>query len=535
MGIFAIVALLVAGLFSWAPGDRDEPPAPPAVALRPGAGGGLVLGVTHAQYSLDSWLTPGQRESGEQILGATPMLQNQHIMGFGVGNPEPVPGRYDWSRLDERMDLIGRTGGTPVITLCCAPDWMKGGATGTTNWDDLAAAPLRAHFADFARLSAVVAQRYPQVRYFQVWNELKGFWDSAKGRWDQEGYTDLYNQVYDAVKKVRPDALIGGPYVVINTWSSAEATDHPSELRGPYGVVDQRSLDVVEYWNEHKHGADFVALDASTATRDKGLITTPDRASQIYSDATRWARGVTGLPVWWSEFYPDAAPPADQPGAPAKSSPPATSTAPAASSTPTTTTAPTPSGGPTPSGEPTRAGEPTSTTPTTTGEPTTTTAPAATTGTPKPATATKSSAPTTTKTSPPTTTPSGQAPDNAVPVDQARAVATLDAVARAADAGAAAMLLWQPEASDDLPYAALWSQARAGSDVLRPTSLTAAWTWLAPRLRDGLVDVHRKPADLVQFVAPQGNVTINPQPRAAPLRRGGLSVTVPPLAILLPG
>lgn len=439
MGIFAMVALLVAGLVSAPTGKSDVPPEPPAVTLQPGAGG-LVLGVTHAQYSLDSWLTPGQRESGEQILGATPLLQNQHIMGFGVGNPEPLPGGYDWTRLDERMDLIERTGGTPVITLCCAPDWMKGGAAGSTDWDDLDVAPQAAHFDDFARLSAEVARRYPQVRYFQVWNELKGFWSDATGTWDAKAYTDLYNRVYDAVKQVRPDALIGGPYVVLDSWSSPEATDHPSALRGPYGVVDQRSLDVVEYWNQHKHGADFVALDASTSTRDKGLITTPDRASRIYADATRWARGVTGLPVWWSEFYPDAAP---------------------------------------------AAGE------------------------------------------------AAPASDDGPPADQARAVATLDAVARAAEGGAAAMLLWQPEASDDLPYAALWSQARPGTDVLGPTSLTAAWTWLAPRLREGLVDVQR-PANVVQFSTAGGDVTVNPQRTTQLLRVGRLSVPVPPLAILLP-
>ncbi|NIH80152.1 hypothetical protein [Amycolatopsis viridis] len=458
MGIVAMVALLVAGLFSWPPGKSDRTPEPPPVVLHPGEGG-LVLGVTHAQYSLDSWLTPGQRQSGEQILGATPMLQNQHIMGFGVGNPEPAPGRYDWSRLDERMDLIERTGGTPVITLCCAPDWMKGGAIGTTNWDNLAAAPLRAHFADFARLSAQVAQRYPQVQYFQVWNELKGFWNAARDNWDVAAYTDLYNQVYDAVKRVRPDARIGGPYVVLTSWSAPAATDHPSQLRGPYGVVDQRSLDVVSYWNEHKHGGDFVALDASTGTRDKGLITTPDKASQIYADATRWARGVTGLPVWWSEFYPDSKPPDPKP----------------------------------PDGK-----------------------------------------------APDTTLPAGTAltrsagtAQAAPPVDQARAVATLDAVAWAEEAGAAAMLLWQPEASDDLPYAALWSEARPGVDRLRPMSLTAAWTWLAPRLRAGLVDVAR-PAHAVQFSTPRGQVTVNPRSTPQLLRTGGVSLRLPPLAILLP-
>jgi hypothetical protein len=390
--ILAVAASLVAALVSWLPvgsGVLGEPASGQQT---------MALGVTHGQYSLDSWLTPEQRASGEKILGATPLLQNQHIMGFGVGNPEPSPGQYDWSRLDERMDLIKRTHGTPVITLCCAPDWMKGGQAGTTNWDNLAVAPQRAHFADFAALAVQVAKRYPQVRYFQVWNELKGFWNGKGDDWNIADFTDFYNQVYDAVKRVRPDAKIGGPYVVLDLFAT---TSKPSALKGAYGVVDERSLDAIRYWNQHKHGADFVSLDASTTTRDKGLITSPSEANAIYGDATRWARKLTGLPVWWSEFYPAS-------------------------------------------------------------------------------------------------------PKNSD--DQTRAVITLDAVARAAEAGAAAMLLWQPEASPDLPYSALWS----APPQVGPTSLTKAWTWLAPRLRNGSVTVARDVVDnLVRFVGAKKTVTLN--------------------------
>ena len=64
--------------------------------------------------------------------------QNQHIMGFGGGNPEPSPGEYDWTSLDRRVEMMRRTGARIVITLCCAPDWMKGGEPGETDWDNLA-------------------------------------------------------------------------------------------------------------------------------------------------------------------------------------------------------------------------------------------------------------------------------------------------------------------------------------------------------------------------------------------------------------
>ncbi|HVV11408.1 hypothetical protein [Amycolatopsis sp.] len=405
-----MVAVLITALGSWLP----------AFPARPVSEDGLLLGVTHTQYSLDSWLPAPDREAGERILGATPMMQNQHLMGFGVLNPEPSPGGYDWSSLDDRMALISRTGGIPVLTLCCAPDWMKGGEAGTTDWSKLTDAPLPGHYADFAELAARAAQRYPQVRYFQVWNELKGFWDETGNNWDAAGFTAFYNQVYDAVKRVRPDALIGGPYAVFDIYADAR----PSGLAGPYGTVDRRVLDLYRYWNEHKHGADFVSVDASTRTKDQGLITSPAAASAIYADVTRWVHTLTGLPVWWAEFYPDAG--ADS--------------------------------------------------------------------------------------------------------DQARAAATLDAVARAAEAGAAAMLLWGPQAEDDLPYGALWTNPAAGA--VEPTSLTAAWNWLVPRLRAKQVRVVRDvPGSLLKFTDAGQTLTVNLSGSARLLREGAATVGLAPFGI----
>lgn len=394
--------------------------------LEPGESG-MVLGVTHTQFSLDPQLAPRLRAEGERLLGATPLLQNQHLMGWGAGNPEPRPGSYDWSDLDVRMNLVERTGGTGVLTLCCAPDWMKGGPAGTTDWNRLAVAPLPGHYQDFANLAAEAARRYPRVRYFQVWNELKGFWDEHANTWDAAGFTTFYNAVYDAVKRVRPDAKIGGPYVVFTTYAS---TNPPSPLSGAYGSVDPRVLELVRYWHEHKHGADFVAVDASTATRDEGLIASTAEAGAIYSDVTRWVHGLTGLPVWWSEFYPEAPPDA------------------------------------------------------------------------------------------------GDAPGDA---DRARAVVCLDAVARAAEAGAAAMLLWRPQDDGELPYAALWT--RPGS-AIRPTSLTEAWTWLAPRLRDRSVRVVRdEAAGLVRFEGGDGRLTLNVSGSSALLGSGDQVRTLAPYSL----
>jgi len=152
----------------------------------------LQLGVTHTRHSLDPHEPDAARHRGVAILGDHGAVwQNHHLMGFGTLNPEPAPGTYDWESLDRRMRLTDETGGRVTLTLCCAPDWMKGGAPGTTDWTRLEDDPLPEHFADFAALAAAAVQRYPQVERVLVWNELKGFYRTDLNRWDQEGYTAL--------------------------------------------------------------------------------------------------------------------------------------------------------------------------------------------------------------------------------------------------------------------------------------------------------------------------------------------------------
>ncbi|TQM03165.1 hypothetical protein [Pseudonocardia kunmingensis] len=264
----------------------------------------LELGVTHTQNSLDPHHPDEATERGIEILSDDGAVwENHHLMGFGTSNPEPSPGEYDWDTLDRRMELTEETGNKSMLTLCCAPDWMKGGEEGETDWDLLEDNPLPEFFDDYAALAAAAVERYPQVERVLVWNELKGFYNQAENRWDYEGYTDFYNQVYTAVKNVRSDVQVGGPYVVLTSLDPG-TTDASDQVTGPWGAADQRSLDVVDYWLAHNVGADFLAVDGSTATR-QDTIPDPLAGAQKFADLTNWIHQRTDLPVWWAEFYPD--------------------------------------------------------------------------------------------------------------------------------------------------------------------------------------------------------------------------------------
>jgi hypothetical protein len=273
----------------------------------------LELGITHTQNSLDSHDPEDATKRGKEILSSDGAIwQNNHLMGFGTDNPEPSPGDYDWDSLDQRMELTEETGGKAMLTLCCAPDWMKGGEAGDTDWSTLEENPLPEHFGDYAKLAAEAVKRYPQVNRVLVWNELKGFYNQAENRWDYEGYTDFYNQVYRAVKDVRPDIQVGGPYVVLTSLDPG-TTDASDQVSGPWGAADQRALDVVDYWLQNKAGADFLALDAATKTKDDTLPSVLD-GTQKYADLDKWLRERSDLPIWWAEFYPDV-PEGAHPGA----------------------------------------------------------------------------------------------------------------------------------------------------------------------------------------------------------------------------
>ncbi|MBB5133316.1 hypothetical protein HNP84_003042 [Thermocatellispora tengchongensis] len=259
-------------------------------------------GFTHTGVSANN-VSPELEQKVAGTLATTPMVQNQHIMGFGALNPEPYPGQYYWEDLDSRLNLMKQSGATPVITLCCAPDWMKGGPEGPTEesaWaEHLEDAPYPEYFDDFAKLSAAVASRYTDVRYFMVWNEFKGFWKDHSKPADYKGYTDMYNKVYDAVKAARPDAKIGGPYLGFDSDNTGS-----SELRGPWGVVNQNALDAFEYWYKNKKGADFIVVDGASPTETHDLLPDEFGALGKFSAVTSWLRERTGdMPVWWSEWY----------------------------------------------------------------------------------------------------------------------------------------------------------------------------------------------------------------------------------------
>ncbi len=166
--------------------------------------------------------------------------------------------------------------------------------------DQLEEAPLPRHYDDFAELARQVALRYPDVRHYLVWNEMKGFWNPERNNWDYVAYTKLYNRVYDALKSVDRQIKVGGPYLVIEGTGTGSG-----EWWSMRPIVD-RNREVLQYWLDHKHGADFLVVDRAVKgphdtndyTAAKYLSLTP-----LFGDVTRQLRSISHLPIWWAESY----------------------------------------------------------------------------------------------------------------------------------------------------------------------------------------------------------------------------------------
>jgi len=243
---------------------------------------------------------PGAVASARAVMASSPMVMAQQLMGSGVGNPEPSPGVYQFGGVDRGIHLITATGGTPVMVLFGAPDWMKGAPAGTTNWALQNVAPLPQYYQDFANLAATVATRYRQVKYFVVWKELQGFFNKATGSYDIASYTTMYNDVYAAIKAVRPDAMVGGPYTPLVSWSTTHGYQGPRP-EGPWGFADWGMLQTIPYYLANAVGIDFLVLDAPNYTKDKGLITDPVTSDGKFAAIDQWVRAQTALPIWWLE------------------------------------------------------------------------------------------------------------------------------------------------------------------------------------------------------------------------------------------
>jgi len=113
---------------------------------------------------------------------------------------EPHAGVYDWTRADRLLDGLHAHGIAPLVTLYGSPGWANGGLP--ENW----APRSTTSFAAFARQ---IAQRYPYVHMWAIWNEPN------QRRWLRPTtpatyVTKLLNPAYAAIHSASPGSQVAG-------------------------------------------------------------------------------------------------------------------------------------------------------------------------------------------------------------------------------------------------------------------------------------------------------------------------------------
>ncbi len=275
----------------------------------------LHWGVTHTHYWWDVQ-DPDASARAADLLTSVSSINNTHIMGWGAKNPWPSKNAaFDFSDLRHRVDLFDSLGGEKWMTFCTAPGWMKGEGTyvnggHSLDWE-MHEAPLPEFEDDFAYLCAQIAKAFPEVTTFQVWNEFKGMWKEG-GIVDYERYTRLYNKVYTAVKAVRPDAKIGGFYLVVEGDGSISLGVNGKHN---YEPLDSNAKEALRYFLDNAIAVDYLLVDrANVDYHNDGywewqtnlFRPTRDQAMQLtkyFAKATKELAELTDLPIVWSEYY----------------------------------------------------------------------------------------------------------------------------------------------------------------------------------------------------------------------------------------
>lgn len=179
----------------------------------------------------------------------------QFTMDWGAGNTNPSKDSYDFRRLDERVDMILRLGKKVVLTFCRCPEWMRR--------DDpkkgVDAAPRVEMYPEFAHMAADFIRHFDRtgrpIHAINVWSETRGYWSSDLGRWYLEDYADLFNAVYDSVKRVNPAVLVGGPFMHI------ESSPKGRNMATHDGSISSTDRKALEAFLAKARQTDFFSID----------------------------------------------------------------------------------------------------------------------------------------------------------------------------------------------------------------------------------------------------------------------------------
>lgn len=350
----------------------------------------MVPGVSHVQNPA-SWREAGW-PNAKIALDAAIAIHNLHIHPFGLTDPWKLDSPTTWvptnaanvpsPLLPNHLLDVGETGfqtaltrireinaSDPIIMTCYgAPWWMKGrlqsnGQTIPCIYpDDISTDEGRVmtrylpYWQILVREAAKIAMASPfNVRIFQVWNELKGFYKdrfNTAHKWATDyyagttglnadcGYTWFYKVTLDGLAEAAAyhglaasDYKVAGPYALVRSQGVINADSVPSTgystLRNRvWGTMDKRGIKGIEEFHDlviaNSLKYDYLCFDFGPGNND-GTYPTTDQwdIRTKYDDLFAWVAqektriNLPNLPVIGSEVYAGLGGGADHNTAPA--------------------------------------------------------------------------------------------------------------------------------------------------------------------------------------------------------------------------
>ncbi len=167
------------------------------------------------------------------------LLKNAGVTSVRVAVPwvfiQPTsPDVYDWTQMDQMVNLAKENGFSIVATINANPVWD--GIPGSGNPNDAA----------YAKFASTVATRYQgKIDAYEVWNEPNGvvFYNPV----NPAAYTADLKVAYTAIKAADPDAMVIGGVLASTKTVAGVSMAAPEFLAGMYAAGAAGYFDALSY------------------------------------------------------------------------------------------------------------------------------------------------------------------------------------------------------------------------------------------------------------------------------------------------
>jgi hypothetical protein len=307
IALLALVIVVGGGAFLLTRSDSTT--ATPPVATTPRLGlppKGMTLGLQD-----DALLTSAEPLAVPTVKALMPRLIRYNIVWSDVAPTKPAaPGNpadpaYEWTNADKLIALAKTLGASVLFTIVDAPKWANGGATPEHVPTDA---------ADFGTFCGVVAQRYPTVGRFTIWNEPnRGQFLQPQGAGGSEAPTTLANLAKACIPAIHAKSrqarvaigpiasrggqgglapipflaayrAAGGPRpdgIALNPYLEGQAPLFVPTERPADGAVTVRNLDWLEGLLKQAYGTTMPIWLTEFAVRTVPPVTNLDQATQL--------------------------------------------------------------------------------------------------------------------------------------------------------------------------------------------------------------------------------------------------------------